>query len=162
MKRNNTSDEVIQAILKKVEMAESQIYTPKIEYDFSIDLNRFYLEALKIAFEYAIYKLGTDYLKDSRAKEIQQQLKYAIDGKMIKDSLIIKGVSFTPIQLQEVIKLAKGYYFHMLMLHTDAENNLIAEVILFMNPALSFCVLMSENANGFNFDFNDATEIIEL
>lgn len=50
----------------------------------------------------------------------------------------------------------------MLMLHPDAENNLIAEVILFMEPALSFSVLVSNDAKQFYNSKEALVDIIDI
>jgi hypothetical protein len=120
------------------------------------------LEALKIAFEYAVYKFGDNYLKDSRAIEIQEHLKNAIEGKMKKECTEFPGVSLLHERIRESLQSVCKLNCHMLMLHPDAENNLIAEVILFMEPALSFSVLVSNDAKQFYNSKEALVDIIDI
>ena len=50
----------IQDVLDKVNNIEFECFQPMVQYDCTIEFNRFYLEAIKIAFEYAVYKLGDE------------------------------------------------------------------------------------------------------
>ena len=120
------------------------------------------MEAIKIAFEYAVYKLGDDYLKDSRAIEIQQLLKGAIDGKMKTECKNVPGVCLIYKELGKILETAKDLNYHMLMIYSDAENRLIATVILFMESSLSFGVLISEDASKFDISNSSLTEIIDV
>lgn len=151
---------VIREELNKVDQAKSHFSKPEIQYDFRVELNRFFLEALKIGFEYAVYKLGDDYLQDSRAMEIQKCLKDAIVGKMKNECSNISGVYFIPEEVSKILKKTINLNFHMLMIHPDAENQLIVQVILFMNPALSFSVLISQDTS--KFDGLPFAEIVEI
>ena len=122
----------IQDALDKVDDIEFEYLQPMLQYDCTVEFNRFYLEAIKIAFEYAVYKLGDDYLKDSRAIEIQQLLKGAIDGKMKTECKNVPGVCLIYKELGKILETAKDLNYHMLMIYSNAENRLIAAVILFM------------------------------
>ena len=148
--------------LDKVDHAESDFFQPEIQYDITVEFNRFYLEALKIAFEYAVYKLGDDYLKDSRAIEMQQYLKSAIDGKMKSECRNITGVCLIHKEIGKVLGIEKNLNWHMIMIHPAAENRLIAEVILFMESLLSFSVLISEDASKFGISNSLLPEIIDV
>lgn len=161
--RMDKSEQEITDILNKVDQTKSLFSQPEIHYDITIEFHRFFLEALKIAFEYAIYKFGSDYLKDSRAIEIQQYLKNAIDGKMKKECVGLSGVSFIQGEvLKEALKKIK-WNCHMIMIHPDSENKLIVEVILFMEAALSFSVLISNDASQFyNSSKDELVDIIEI
>lgn len=152
----------IQDALDKVDDIEFEYFQPMLQYDCTVEFNRFYLEAIKIAFEYAVYKLGDDYLKDSRAIEIQQLLKGAIDGKMKTECKNIPGVCLIYKELGKILEATKDLNCHMLMIHPDAENRLIAEVILFMESSLSFGVLISEDASKFYISNSSLTEIIDV
>ncbi|MCM1114312.1 MAG: HNH endonuclease [Clostridium sp.] len=160
LSRMNISQNVIEDVLKEVDKAERHSYQPKIQYDFVIEYNRFFMEALKIAFEYAVYKLGDEYLNDSRAIEIQQYLNNAIDGKMKKECKSFPGVSLIHNEIGKILKLYKDMNFHMLMIHPAVDNKLIAEVILFVNPALSFSVIISNDAH--KFDDVSFTDIVNI
>lgn len=56
-------ENVIQEALDKVDEMETHFSQPEIQYDATVEFNRFFLEALKIAFEYAVYKFGDNYLR---------------------------------------------------------------------------------------------------
>jgi hypothetical protein len=152
----------IQDVLDKVNNIEFECFQPMVQYDCTIELNRFYLEAIKIAFEYAVYKLGDDYLKDSRAIEIQRLLKGAIDGKMKTECKNVPGVCLIHKKLGRILETAKDLNCHMIMIHPDAENKLIAVVILFMESWLSFSVLISEDASKFSVTNSSLTEFIDV
>lgn len=162
LSRMNVPENEIQEALDKVDQTESQFYQPEIQYDFTVEFNRFYMEVLKIAFEYAVYKFGDDYLKDSRAIEIQQYLKSAIDGKMKKECLSLAGVSLAHEKIRESLKIENDLNCHIIIIHPDAVNRLIAEVILFMEPALSFAVIISEDASKFCNSNCSLTEIVDI
>ena len=162
LSRMKMPESVIQEALRKVDEVESHFSQPEIQYDATVEFNRFYLEALKIAFEYAIYKLGDNYLKDSRAMEIQEHLKNALDGKMKKECTEFSGVSLIHKKIWESLQSVGKLNCHILMLHPDAEDKLVAEVILFMEPALSFSVLISNDAKQF-YNLKEAlVDIIEI
>lgn len=153
---------VIEEALDKVDEVESHLFRPEIQYNATIECNRFYLEALKIAFEYAVYKLGDNYLKDRRALEIQEYLNNAIKGKIKKECIEFSGVSLIHEKIRESLQTACKLNCHMLMLHPDVADKLIAEVILFMEPALSFSVLVSNDAKQFDNTKEPLVDIIGI
>lgn len=147
----NMKESEMKEILEKVEQTDFQVYSPKeLKYSFSIDFNRFFMEALKIAFEYAIYILGNDYLMDLRAIEIQHYLKNAIDGKMKEKCLNFVGVDFIHSNIQKTLQFVKFKNYHMILIRSDSENRLIADVILFLESMISFSVLISLDANKYS------------
>lgn len=162
LSRMKIPEEVIQEKLSKIDEMKSQCYQPKISYDITVELNRFFMEALKIAYEYTIYKIGYDYLKDSRAMEIQQYLKKAKDGEMKNKCDECYGVSFLHKEIKDILQNTNDLNIHMLMLHPDYDKKLIAEIILFMNPMLSFSVLVSQDANKYRNLKYPLTEIVEI
>lgn len=162
LSRMKMPENVIQEALDKVDEVETHFSQPEIQYDVTVEFNRFFLEALKIAFEYAVFKFGDDYLNDSRAKEIQEHLKNAIEGKMKKECTEISGVSLIHEKIKETLPSVYKLNCHMLMLHPDAEDKLIAEIILFMEPALSFSVLVSNDAKQFYNSKKTLVDIIDI
>lgn len=50
----------------------------------------------------------------------------------------------------------------MLMIHPDMNNNLIAEVILFMNPMLSFSIFLSDDATKFKNMDRNLMDVIQI
>ncbi len=162
LSRMKMPEEVIQEKMSKIDEMKSQCYQPKVSYDITVELNRFFMEALKIAYEYAIYKIGDDYLEDSRAMEIQQYLKMAKDGEMKNKCDEFYGVSFLPKEIKAILQNVSDLNIHMLMLHPDRDKKLIAEIILFMEPMLSFSVLVSQNSNKYSNLKYPLTEIIQI
>lgn len=162
LSRMKISENKIQEALDKVDQTSTHYSQPEIGYDATVEFNRFYMEALKIAFEYAIYKFGDDYLMDSRAKEIQQYLKSAIDGKMKNECMSFQGVSLLNKEIGTKFSIAKNLNCHMIMICPDANNRLIAMISLFMEPALSFAVLISEDASKFTTSQNSLIDIVEI
>lgn len=163
--RLNKPEKMIRDALNKVDQTESRVYQPVVQYDFTVELNRFFMEAVKIAFEYAIYKLGNDYLKDSRAIQIQQYLKSAIDGKMKNGCTEFPGVGLIHEEISNLLKAAKALNCdeaHLLLIHPDLDNRLIAQVILFMEPAFSFVVLLSEDAGRYCIPGRTLSELVEV
>lgn len=160
--RMGMAETEIQKILDEIDNKESILSQPEIQYYATIEFNRFFMEALKIAYEFAILKLGNNYLSDPRAKEIQSYLRKAIEGKMKAECPGLYGVRLLPKELQEAISTGINLNCHMVMMHSDANNKLIVDIILFMSPALSFSVLVSENASNFNITPNVITEIVDI
>lgn len=152
----------IQEALNKVDQTDDHFFQPEVKYDSTVEFNRFFLEALKIAFEYAVYKFGNTYLQDSHAIEIQQYLKSAIDGKMKDECANFAGICLIHSQIKENLQVIRNLNLHILIIHPDAENKLIAEVILFMEPALSFSVLISKDASKFYNSKQPLFEIVDI
>lgn len=160
--RLNIPENIRKDTLDKLEKVESHFYQPEIQYDLTIDLRRFFLEALKIAFEYAVYKIGEGYLEDPRAKDIQKYLKNAIDGKYKKECAEFSGVDLLPKEFRGILKNAIKVNAHLLMINSDAENKLVAEVLFFMEPALSFMVVLSDDASKYYNPKSHMNDIIEI
>lgn len=68
---------------------------------------------------------------------------------MKKECTEFPGVSLLHERIRESLQSVCKLNCHMLMLHPDAENNLIAEVILFMEPALSLVFWFQMMQNSF-------------
>lgn len=160
--RLNIPENIRKDTLDKLEKMESHFYQPEIQFDITIDFRRFFLEALKIAFEYAVYKIGEGYLEDPRAKDIQNHLKSAIDGKYKKECAEFSGVDLLPKEFRGILKNAIKVNAHLLMINSDAENKLVAEVLLFMEPALSFMVVLSDDASKYYNPKSHMNDIIEI
>ena len=69
------------------------------------------------------------------------------------------GVCMISPRIRDDLQIARNINLHMLIIHLDPENKLIAEVILFINPDLSFGVLISEDASEF---YNLKEPLIEV
>ena len=120
------------------------------------------MEALKIAYEYAIYKLGNVYLEDKTAKTIKEYLYRAIKGEMKKECSECPNVCMAPEFISKILSNVKGINCHMLFLHPDAENKLVVQVMLFLNPIFSFSVCISENATQYGIVKELPIEIVDI
>lgn len=159
--RMEFTDEQIDNMLRNA-VHESNTYQPKVRYDITIERNRFYMEALKIAYEYAVYKIGTNYLEDATAQMIKDYLYKAIKGKMKKVCLDCPNVCMTSQFIKDTIQQVREINCHMLFLHADAENKLIVDVVLFMESAFSFSVCVSEDASRYETVKKMPLEIIDI
>lgn len=162
LKRMNMTDEQIESEFKKITNIKNEEYQPEIGYDITVEFNRFYMEALKIAYEYAIYKLGDTYLEDVTAKKIKHYLYRAIRGEMKEECEECPNVCLTPEFIGKMLSQAKGINCHMLFMHSDAQNKLIVQVMLFLNPIFSFSVCISENASQYEKAKELPVEIVDI
>ncbi len=162
LKRMNMTDEQIKNEFDKITNVKNAEYRPETGYDITVEFNRFYMEALKIAYEYAIYKLGNVYLEDKTAKTIKEYLYRAIKGEMKKECSECPNVCMAPEFISKILSNVKGINCHMLFLHPDAENKLVVQVMLFLNPIFSFSVCISENATQYGIVKELPIEIVDI
>lgn len=141
---------------------DSNNYQPEIRYDFTVEFNRFYMEALKIAYEYAIYKIGTNYLEDATAQMIKNYLYKAIKGEMKEICMDCPNVCMSPQIIKDALQQVRGINCHMIFLHADAENKLIVDIVLFMESAFSFSVCVSEDADRYEIAKEFPVEVIDI
>ena len=136
-------------MLSKLDNATVISYQPTVSYDCPIELNRFALFALKIAYEYACLKLDESYKNDKIAIEMRQMLYKAICGEMKECCEVCKWVCYTPDEITDSFSVVKeaNLKIHMLYLLPDKEGKLICQVFLFLEKLTSFSVIVSENAN---------------
>lgn len=159
LKRMNYSDEQISKFLENA-VYKSNSYQPVINFNFEIDLNRFCIEALKIAYEYAFFKLGNLYLNDTTAKKIRNYLYKVIDGKMENKHLECPYVLNVNQNIENILKKFSIHNYHMLSLNKNIKNQVIVYVILFMESVFSFCICVSENAELYDIPSTGFNEII--
>jgi len=161
LKRSGLPDAEIQKVLEKIGEQESVIWQPEIEYDATVDFNLFYLAALKIAYEYAYCKLGDKYCwKDATAERIREVLYKSSRGD---HSTKYDKIMLIPSEMAACIRPATHLNCHLLFIHPDVQNQLIVEIILFMSPAFSYSVCVSEKAFDYceELKYNDM-EIVEI
>lgn len=147
--RKNISYDKIQEMLNKVELVPVYSYMPKINYNFKIELNRFYLEALKIAYEYMIFIAGDIYLKDVCGRKIQNILNKAISGEYEKTCPYIENVCMMPSEVYEIFSKVLPENSHFLMIHKIPDNKLVVEISIFLQKAFSFSIIVSNNAEQY-------------
>lgn len=154
LKRNNVSESKVQEILEKVESTPIHSYRPTISYEFTIEPFRFYLEALKIAYEYMIFKVGDVYLNDETGRNIQDILNRAIKGEFEKSCPSIENVCLMPSEMYKLLSKSLPENTHFLIFHAIPNNKVVVDLSLFLQRAFSFSVLVSNNAEQYNFSDN--------
>lgn len=161
LKRMNASDELIQDFLQKVKEAPTQETSPTLSYDVEIDFSRLYLAALKMAYEYAYLKLGESYRTDPTAEEIRKILYDATKGIYSKQ---YQKISLAPQELTELLQPADHLNCHLIVMTPDADNQLVVNVILFMSPAFSFSICVSDNAALYQTTFKNGSivDIVDI
>lgn len=161
LKRLGLPKEEIEKTLAKIIQQEPVVWQPEIQYDATVNFNLFFLAALKIAYEYSCYKLGDKYCwEDSTAKDIREILYNSSKGNYDKK---YGKIMLMPSEIAEAIKPAAHLNCHLLFIHPAVGNQLIVEIILFMSPAFSYSICVSEKANEYKklLENNDM-EIIDI
>lgn len=158
LERKGASKDQIEEAVSKIDKVDSKIYQPEVSYDLEIDINRFKLEALKIAYEYAIYVLKDKYEKDPKCKEIREILQKGINGEYKEVCPDISLVSQMDPTLFKMISMLP-FPCHVVMIHPDAQGYLVAQISLFVKECLSYSVLISEKACDYQVDEDNFTII---
>ncbi|MBU5672192.1 HNH endonuclease [Paenibacillus brevis] len=160
LSRQGFSDVQIEQYIERENIIrEENVHHPEIRYDMTVDLNKFYLSALKIAYEYGYHKLGKLFYNDETAQYIRMILFNASNGNF---DYTYEKVRLLPSFMTHIIEKAQGVNCHMLFLHQDTANQLIVDVILFMTPVLSFSVCISNNALKYRIGNEFITEIVPI
>lgn len=161
-KKFNKSNEEIEEILSdpsqfiksETQYAKAGSFTKEIP----LDLTRFRLAAIKIAYEYAVEKLGEAYMTDEKAFILRAYLKAGRKGKREFSEKECKTISehchcgdaFTGIaemlsaQYQNLTAGRKIKY--MVSIFQDAGGNLICGIRILDEDFLTFTVLLSKDA----------------
>lgn len=159
LERMGFSGEKLDEQMQKIKQVSSENYQPEIKYDTTVDFNKFFLAALKIAYEYGCYKLGEKYINDKTANRIRDILYAATKGNFDDK---YKDMGFMLEQLVEALKTEQKINCHMIFLHADCDNRLIVDVSLFMEGAFSFSICISHNADIYIKTQDVITEIIDI
>lgn len=139
--------EKIEEYISKIDESCFQSFQPEIRYDILLDINRFLLEALKIGYEYAVYKFGDRYLDDPTAANIRARLNLAISGKLQSSCEKPPEASYAPEYLMSSLGKSSFISAHYISIASTIHNELIAHVVLFFSPVSAFQVLLSKQAN---------------
>ncbi|GBF77331.1 hypothetical protein PA598K_05875 [Paenibacillus sp. 598K] len=158
--RQGFSDvQIDQYIERENIIREESVHYPKIRYDMTVDLNKYYLAALKIAYEYGYHKFGELFYNDEIAQQIRMILFNASKGNF---DYTYGKVRLLSSFITHSMEKEQGINCHMLSLHKDNANQLIVNIILFMTPGLSFSVCISNNALKYRIENEIITEIIPI
>lgn len=129
--------------------------------DAKLDLARFKLAAIKIAYEYAVEKLGESYTTDEGAAILRAYLKAGREGKKKftnNEYKIISerchcGDSFTEIaeKVAEIYRNMTGgcKIKYMIYISRDGGDNLICGIRILDTSFLTFTVFLSKDANNY-------------
>lgn len=129
--------------------------------DAKLDLARFKLAAIKIAYEYAVEKLGESYTTDESAAILRAYLKAGREGKKEFTEHEYKIISerchcidsFTEIteKTAEIYRnLAGGRKIkYMVCIGQDSGDNLICCIRILDTNLLAFTVFLSKNASNY-------------
>ena len=129
--------------------------------DATLDLARFKLAAIKIAYEYAVEELGESYTMDESATILRAYLKAGREGKKDFTEHEYKIISehchyvdsFSEITEQIVARcrnLIGGRKIkHMVCIVRDGGDNLVCGIRILDENILAFTVLLSKNASNY-------------
>ena len=149
LSRKGINQEAINEVLQSIESKEPKQYRPEISYKIELNLRNRLLAILKIAYEYACFKLGDRYYIDDRANEIRTILQNEINHN---ETIPISdfGVIHAPEDFSQVLNTFNDAVplHHLLVIQNDATNRLFAIVSLFGRFEHSFFVLLSNNASN--------------
>ncbi len=147
LERMGLSNEDIETNLNQVRSIQPRVSNPEIQYRFQIEVNRIYMEALKIAYEFSYYYLGDSYSNDSRGQKIKAKLLEAINGELKESCGAIDGVTVIK-NIDHKIDPKKPQ--HLIRFY-QVGNSLYVDVYLFMLTVFSCSVLVSEDASQYDF-----------
>ncbi len=165
MLRKGTDKDNIDKELQLIEAKEPTQYRPEICYNIEIDYRNRLLAILKIAYEYACFKLGDYYFNDVRANEIRTILKSEMDQDVDTNNDLDFGVSYIPEECRQILDFLHrtNPAHHLMIIQNDALNRLIATVSLFGLFEYSFVVLLSNDASEYQSKISeDLTDIVRI
>ena len=143
--------------------AKEVSYVPQIRYEIEINLNRFFLEVLKIGYEYAVRALGERYLEDETAREIREFLYDAICGKLEEECPRPKQVMLFPEEWKE--KMGRKQFpekIHFIMMTHTCDNELVVVIVLFGDWNFSYVVLVSREANQYLDESDSRLDVVSI
>lgn len=144
-------------IMSETQYAKAGVFTQ----DAKLDLARFKLAAIKIAYEYAVEKLGESYTTDESAVILRAYLKAGREGKkeFTEDEykIILErcrcGDSFTEVTekaAETYQNLTGGRKFkYMIYISRDGGDNLICGIRILDTNFLTFTVFLSKSASNY-------------
>lgn len=163
LKKLGKPTEEIDHIISNIKYSPPKCEQPTFVLTADIHINRFYISALKIAYEFAHFIIGDEYLNDEIAlltKKIIINMMNADKNNILEvaNSFNISHVSLLQNKGEEILNkyipiLNKmeldSPIRHMLLLHGGAKNQLICEIYLFLQVATSFTVLLSNQCSDY-------------
>lgn len=169
LNRMGKSREEIEELLSTYRIGEKKNTQPTFTIPADIDMSKYLLAGIKIAYEYTCELFGDIYIEDDVAKVLRNQLyKASIADKNDKECIeykIIKQYSSLPfkasLELKEKMKpmldSLQPKARHVIIIHDSADHKMICEVFLCCIDFLSFTICVSEDATKY---LGDATMMI--
>jgi hypothetical protein len=159
--RMGKSQEEANNILSKHKIGKTQYMQPTFKIQADIDMSRYLLSGIKIAYEYTCELLGENYLDDDIAKIFRKELyKASRTDKNDMDCIdYMKIKQYASLPLNETIQLKRLLQpildglqpkaRHVIMLHDSADHKMICEVLLCFLDFMSFTVCVSNDATRY-------------
>lgn len=181
LQRRSYNNEDIEKALSDVKKTNPiQIENPTLAVDITFDKNEFTVPFIKIAYEYALMKLGAKYQNDYLGNLLKSLLHSFVRGEgnmqllhslpiiniyhVVDDSLRQNGVSkelhgnYYAKYLNECFEF-KGAPAHVLRIKKSGDGILLADIVLFCHPFFHYIVPITLTAESYNFS-EDADYII--
>lgn len=153
LNRMDIPSEQIEEILKNCSSTEKQAINPEFSLPADIDLGRFGLAIMKIAYEYTHKCLGDSYLENKTAQTIRQELyrniqcdscsNITVDADFIKRCFVRINEEFI-CNINSCIEKLHASIRHLLILHGTPDGKLACDILLGMTSAISFSVFVAE------------------
>lgn len=150
LKRMGKTESEIQEIISSA-IIKIDNYQPELHYNCEFDINKLSLGILKIAYEYMYLTFGEQFYEDETAQKIRKVLYQATLGDF---SEIYETQQYIPQSIKDIyLKYAYKYKnAHILYLIKDTANQLVLNISLFKNDALTFAILVSKDASKYNLE----------
>ncbi|MFI3255271.1 MAG: HNH endonuclease [Eubacteriales bacterium] len=156
LERKDYSEEEIERMLQRSRIIEEEEEI-NIKYGLDIDLDRFNLAMIKIAYEYAYSIFGDEYLEDDVADLLRQLLLKGMESKQNiftnDERKYITNFdkfcdSYLEIQNKYATQLTPPMK-HFCVIHKDPNGCLLATILLFLEQLTSATICLSKNGDEF-------------
>ena len=161
LKRMGKSEEEICEILSTYRIGEKKNSQPTFTIPADIDMSRYLLAGIKIAYEYTCELFGDIYSEDKVTKIFRKQLYKAsiadkkdnecIDYEIIKQyaALPVKAILELKNKIKPILDSLQPKARHVIILHDSADHKMICEVFLCFIDFMSFTICVSEDATQY-------------
>lgn len=146
------ADRIEEIIKNNVRKIKSEKILPEFKLNADIDKGKFLLLPLKIAYEYAEYRLGDIIKYDVTIEKIRMELynaiyeKHEMNYKFISTHAQIAGDDARQIlkMVKKEVKNSELQIKHLIVMHRSANNQLVCNIYMGMENIISFSVLLME------------------
>lgn len=154
----DASDEDLEAMLNRggaIRRGKTQYYRPRLHQEINIDRSRWCIAAIKMAYEYAVEKIGERYLFDENALIFRSFLYAAVQGKKdYSDSdfqFFLKYCSISDFRV-DIQPVLDSYRYGVrvasscsISIEREDAQKMVCKIRIFDNNLLAFKILLSEN-----------------